>query len=152
MVMTRLGYMAVKRESTLATAVKPSHFLRFKDGDLKFSQEVIESNPIQNNRRNALNPVAGKISTDASFNFDLDYNECVHWLSAALGGLSSSDISSGTDASVYRHTMTVSTSLPSLSVEQMKGDGTDTASNRQKYEVLRGYGVLVDQIKMSSSD
>lgn len=94
MVMTRLGYIAVKREATLATAVKPSHFLRFKDGDLKYAQEVIENNPIQNNRWNALNAVTGKISTDASFNIDLDYNECVHFLSAALGGMSSADISS----------------------------------------------------------
>lgn len=152
MVMTRLGYIAVKRESTLATAVKPSHFLRFKDGDLKYAQEVIENNPIQNNRWNALNAVTGKISTDASFNIDLDYNECVHFLSAALGGMSSADISSGTDASVYRHTITFSNSLPSLSLEQLKGDGTDTATNRQKYECLRGYGVLVDQFKLSSSD
>jgi hypothetical protein len=47
----------VKRESTVATAVKPTKFLRFKDGDLKFAQETIENNPIQNNRHNALNAV-----------------------------------------------------------------------------------------------
>lgn len=149
--MTRLWYIAVKRESTTATAVKPSHFLRFKDGDLKYTQEVIANNPIQNNRRNALNAVPGKITTEGTFNFDLDFTECVHWIAAGLWGLSTSDIWS-TATQVRRHTMTVANTLPSLTVEQLKWDGTDTASNRQKYEVLRGFGVLVDNFKISASD
>lgn len=149
--MTRLWYVAVKRESTLATAVKPSHFLRFKDGDLKYTQEIIANNPIQNNRRNALNAVPWKITTEWTFNFDLDFNESVHWIAAALWWLSTSDIWS-TATQVRRHTMTVANSLPSLSVEQLKGDGTDTASHRQKYEILRWFGVLVDNFKLSAAD
>lgn len=34
MASTRLGYLAVKLETTLATAVKPTNFVRFKDGDV----------------------------------------------------------------------------------------------------------------------
>ena len=79
------GYMMVKRESTVATAVKPTHALRFKDGDILAKQEVIENNPIQNNARSALNAVEGKKETEGTYNFDLDANECVHWLALALG-------------------------------------------------------------------
>jgi len=149
--MTRSWYLAVKRESTVATAVKPSHFLRFKDGDLKYTQEVIENNPIQNNRHNSLNAVPGKITTDWTYNFDFDYNEAVHWIAAALWWLATTDIWS-IATQVYRQTITVANTLPSLSVEQLKGDWTDTASNRQKYDVTRGYGVLVDSFKLSASD
>lgn len=149
--MTRLWYLAVKRETTVATAVKPSHFLRFKDGDLKFTQEVIENNPIQNNRYNPLNAVPWKITTEWSFNFDLDYNEAPHRIALALWWLATTDIWS-TPSQVYRQTITVANTLPSLSVEQLKGDWTDTTWNRQKYDVTRWYGVLVDSFKLSASD
>lgn len=56
--------MAVIRETTTALAVKPTHFLRFKDGDVMFKQEIIANNPIQNNRWNALNMVKGKATAD----------------------------------------------------------------------------------------
>lgn len=149
--MTRLWYLAVKRESTVATAVKPTKFLRFKDGDLKYTQEVIENNPIQNNRHNALNAVPWKITTDWTYNFDLDYTEWVHRIALALWWLATSDIWS-TPSQVYRHTITAANTLPSLSVEQLKGDWTDTSWDRQKYEVTRWYGVLVDSFKLSASD
>ena len=64
MSLSRLGYLAVKRETTLATAVKPTKFIRFKDGDILASQEIIANNPIQNNRWNALNAVAGKVTAE----------------------------------------------------------------------------------------
>jgi len=149
---TRLGYLAVKRQSSPYVAVKPSHFIRFKDGDIKYAQEIIANNPIQNNRWNALAPVKGKVATDGSYNFDLDVNEAGHWLSAALGGLSSSDISSETDASVYKHTMTMANTLPYLSVEQGKGNLTDSTNNLQNYTVERAFGVMVDELKLSASD
>jgi hypothetical protein len=60
MASTRLGYLAVKKESTVAVAVKPTTFVRFKDGDISFNQEILANNPIQNNRWNALNSVQGK--------------------------------------------------------------------------------------------
>jgi hypothetical protein len=57
MASTRTGYLAVKRETTAAVAVKPTNFVRFKDGDIQSKQELIANNPIQNNRWNALNAV-----------------------------------------------------------------------------------------------
>lgn len=152
MASTRLGYLAVKRQASANTAVKPTNFIRFKDGDIKFEQEIIANNPIQNNRWGALNAVKGKVNTSGTYNFDLDVNECVHWLSAALGTMNTSDISSETDASVYKHTITVANALPYLSVEQGKGNLTDTSNNRQNYTVERAFGVMVDELKLSGQD
>lgn len=152
MAMSRLGYIAWKREATPWIALKPNNFLRFKDGDLKYSQEVIENNPIQNNRWNALNAVPWKVATDWTYNVDLDFNEAIHFISAGMWWMTSSDISSAEDGSVHRHTITVANSLPSWTLEQLKGDWTDTSNHRQWYELIRWYGVYVDNFKISASD
>ena len=58
MASSRTGYLAVKKETTVATAVKPTNFLPFKDGSIQYNQEVIENNPIKGTRWNALQSVA----------------------------------------------------------------------------------------------
>lgn len=150
MASTRLSYLAVIREATVATAVKPTHFLRYKDGDVMWKQEIIANNPIQNNRWNALNAVKGKATTDGTYNFDLDANECVHWISAGLGTLATTTVSSDTTA--YRHDCTVGNTLPSLTLEQGKGNLTDTTNNYQNFIVDRAFGVLVNSLTISGSD
>ncbi len=152
MASTREGYLAVKKESTVSTAVKPTHFIRFKDGDVDYNQDIIANNPIQNNRWNALNSVKGKVSTDGTYNVDLDVNECVYFLYMALGGISSNDISSATDGSVYKHELTTQNTLPALTIEQGKGNLSDTTNNRQNYQVDRAFGVLVDSINLTGAD
>ena len=152
MASTRKGYIAVKRETTVATAVTPTHFLRFKDGDMNYKPEIIANNPIQGNRWNALNAVEGKATADGSYNVDLDANEAPHFISIALGSMVSTDISSLTDGSVYRHDIDVADTLPAISLEQGKGNLGDTSNNRQNYQIDRGFGVLVDSIVFSGSD
>lgn len=151
MASSRSAYLALKRQSAAATAVVPTHFLRFKEGDQSIDREIIVSEPIQNNQWGAINAVQGLEENELSWKFDLDANECVHWFAAALGGLSSADSSSGTDASVYTHTITVGT-LPWLSVEQTWGDTSDTGSNRQNYRVSRAFGARVDNFTLRGSD
>lgn len=150
MASTRLSYIAVKREATTSTAVKPSHFLRYKDGDVTFKQEMIANNPIQNNRWNALNVVKGKATAEGTFNVDLDATECVHFISAALGGLASTQV--GSDTTAYRHDCTLANTLPSLTLEQGKGNMTDTTNNFQNFIVDRAFGVLVNSLTLSGSD
>lgn len=154
MASTRQGYIALKRQtiSTPETAVVPTHFLRFKEGDLEKKVDNIVNNPLQNNVWGALNTVQGKITCEGSFKFDLDANESVHIIAGALGGLSSADVSSGTDASVYTHTITTATALPCFSWEQGKGDVSDTTNNSLNYRVMRGYGVYIDSFTMRGSD
>jgi len=84
MASTRLGYLAVKLETTLATAVKPTNFVRFKDGDINKGLTILDNNPIQNQRRNPINAVPTTESSDGTYNFDLDPNDCVFFLKCGL--------------------------------------------------------------------
>ena len=154
MALSRLGYIAVKRQTitTPAVAVVPTHFLRFKEGDLEKKVENIVNNPIQNNRWGALNTVRGSETCEGSFKFDVDANECVHVLAAGVGGLATADISSETDASAFSQTITIANSLPCLSWEQGKGDLTSTSNNRQDYRVMRGYGTYVNEWTLRGSE
>lgn len=155
MASTRLGYLALKKESTLpptVTPIKPSHFIRFKDGDVQKNLTILANSPIQNQRWKAIQPVSTTEAAEGSYNVDLDPNEVPYWLMCALGTLVSTDISSLTDASVFKHTFTVANQLPSLTVEQGKGNIDDTTSNRQKYTIDRAFGVMVDTLTMAASD
>lgn len=84
MASTRLGYLAVIKENTRGTARKPNKFVRFKEGDILYGQEIIENNPIQNNRWNAINAVQGKVDTNGSYKLDVDPSEVVRWLMVAM--------------------------------------------------------------------
>lgn len=64
MASTRLGYLSIAKETTRGSVVKPTKFVRFKEGDVNYGQEIIENNPIQNNRWNAINAVPGKVETN----------------------------------------------------------------------------------------
>jgi len=152
MASSRLSYLAIIKEAVTATAVKPTNFIRFKDGDVMNNLEVIANNPIQNNRWNAMNAVDGKIDSKGSYNFDLDTNEINYWLTPLLGTLANVDISSETDASVYSHTYDLANTLPSVTLEQGKGNLTDATNNLQNYQVDRAYGVMLDTMTMSGSD
>ena len=151
---SRESYIAIKRQTitTPQTAVVPTHFLRYKEGDLEKKVENIVNNPIQNNAWGALNTVKGKEDTEGNFKFDVDANECVHIFANALGGLVTADISSLTDASAFSQTITVASSLPCLSWEQGKGLLTSTSDNRQDYRVMRGYGTYINNFTLRGSE
>ena len=143
MASTRLWYLAVKKETTRGTVVKPTNFLRFKEWSIEYAQEIIENNPIQNVRWNAINPVPGKVTTDGSYSFDGDAREIGYFLMAGLGTYSVA--SAGTGA--YKHTFNTANKLPSLSLEQLQGDSTGTDN-----VVSRAFGVLVDKFELNGSD
>ena len=152
MALTKLGYLAVKRETTQSTAVVPTHFVRFNEGDMVLKRTVQKNDPIQNNRAAALYPVRGKDTVSGGYKFDLEANECVHWLAAALGSLTSTDVSSATDASVYSHSIKPANSLPYLSIEQGKGNLTDTTNNYRNFQVERSFGCVADSFTISGKD
>lgn len=152
MAITRLSSLAIKKEATKNTAVKPTNFARFKEGGVMAKQEIIANNPVQNNRALALNAVKGKLDVEGSIKGDLDLNDAVHFIYAGLGTMSSVDISSLTDGSVFRHTLTPANRLHTFTMEQPKGDTDLTSSNRQRYVVDRGYGLQVSDFKLSGSD
>jgi hypothetical protein len=85
MAYTKKGYMAVIAETTAGTAVKPTHFLRFPEGNIKAEQTIIKNMSVQNNRHNSLNYFPGKINTDVSMTFEYDYTDSVYWLYGEIG-------------------------------------------------------------------
>src|SRR4030067_3442671 len=101
MAYTKKGYLAVKKESTAGTAIKPTNFLRFTEGSIAAEQTIIKNMSVQNNRHNSLNYFRGKVNTEVSMTFEYDFTDSVYWIYGVLGGLTSADISSLTDASVY---------------------------------------------------
>lgn len=148
---TRLWYLAIKKEITTATAVKPTHFIKFKEWDILLKKEVIENNPIMNNRWNSITPVNWKIETSWNYKIDLDTIESTFFLYWLLWSISTSDIWS-TAWQVYQHTLTTSNTLPSFTIEQGKWNLTDTSNNLQNYEVDRAFWVIVDKLKLSWKD
>jgi hypothetical protein len=152
MAYTKKGYMAVIAETTAGTAVKPTHFLRFPEGNIKAEQTIIKNMSIQNNRHNSLNYFPGKINTDVSMTFEYDYTDSVYWLYGVLGGLTSADISSDTDTTVYSHTMVISDTSPSFTLEQAWGATDSATTDKQEYQVDRLFGAYVDSVEISASD
>lgn len=143
--------MALKKESTKGTAVKPSHFIWFQNWELNLKQDVLVWNPIRNNRWNAQTAVKGKTSVGGPVDFIFDIVESIHFLYYLLGSISTSDIWS-TPTQVYRHTFTLANDLPSFTLEQAKGDISDTSNNLQNYEVARSFWTMVDKLILSGSD
>lgn len=149
---TREGYLAYKIQSTPDTGVIPTHFVRFESGDIELNQETVINSPIQNNRARNISALSGKITADGSYEVSCDFNECVVWMYGNYGNISSADVSSATDGSVYEHTITTANDLPTFTFEQGKGNLDDTSNDRQNYIVSRAYGVMVDVMKLSGSD
>jgi len=143
MASSRTWYLAVKKESAVATPVKPTNFIPFKDGQIQYNQEIIENNPIKGIRWNAQQSVAWKVNTDGTFNLDLDASSIGYLLLIALGGYTKATLVSW----VIQHTFNVANTLPSLSLEQLKGtpNGADS-------EVSRAFGVMLDSLEISASD
>lgn len=142
MASSRNGYLALKKEATRGTVVKPTNFLRYKGGGINFDQEIIANNPIQNVRHNAINAVKGKVTTDGEYTVDFDLREIGYWLYGVMGGVAVVNA-----APLYTHTFSQAKKLPSFSVEQCKGDPTDT-----EQEVSRSWGVMFDSLELSASD
>ena len=100
--------------------MKPTNFIRFKEGSIEYAQEIIENNPIKNVRWNAITAVPGKVATDGSYNLDGDARDIGYFLLAGLGTYAPTTLGSG----AFRHTFNTANKLPSLSLEQLQGDST----------------------------
>jgi len=148
---SRLSYLALKKEAITSVAEKPTHFLKFKDWDIEVNKTIIENNPIMNNRANAICPVEWQITTEWTYNFDLDAIESLYLLYWALWNIVTTDVWS-TASQVYKHVLSVANSLPSFTLEQWKWNLSDTTNNLQNYQVDRSFWTMVDTLTLSWSD
>lgn len=125
-------------------AVKPTNFIRFKEGSISYEQEIIKNNPIQNVRWNAITAVPGKIGTDGEFSIDADVCDMGYFLYGALGSYSITSLGGG----AYKHTFGVANKLPSFSFEQAQGDTT----SQTEQNTYRAFGVMIDSFELNGSD
>ena len=152
MSLSNLGYLLIKRQSAAATAVAPTHPLRFNEGDLILEQENIEIESVQNNAF-PTGMVTGMHKASAEFTTDLDANECVHVIAGTLGTITSStDVSSGTDSTVFSHQIDYAATPPWFSIEQARGSLSDTSNNRLGYEVRRAFGAVMDSFTIKGGN
>ena len=149
---TWLWYLAIKKQSAAETAVKPTNFIRFDEGDLKKTLDNILNTPIQNNRWKNLSIKKATENGEWQFTLDFDFNETPRWIFGALGTLTPTDISSATDASVIQNAITFANTLPSFSLEQCQWDITDTAGNKQRYIVKRWFGAKIDSFTLKAAE
>ncbi len=144
MASTRSGYLAVIKEATPGTAIQPTHFIHYKDGDLGANLEVIISKPIQATRWGAITATAGKKDTSGAFNMELDWLEAGYWFGSALKFPTS--ITNNGDGT-FTHQFDTDDEIEALTVEQGKGDITGSA-----FEINRAFGAYVDTLELSASD
>lgn len=143
MTSSRLGYLAVKKETTVAKAVKPTNFIGFKDWNVNFVQEVMANNPIHNNRWNPIQSKVTKVNVEWTYNMDLDVNEAGYFFLAGIGTY----WVSVPEAGAFRHTFNVANTLPALSIEQGRWN-----ISWADYEVDRAVWVLIDSLEITASD
>lgn len=147
MSLANLGYIALKRQTitTPSVAVVPTHFLRYIEGEIKLEQENLPLEQIQNNAWGATGMVKGAQTAEGSFSAELDANEAMHIIAGTMGTITSTtDVSSGTDATVLSHVIDLGNALPCFTFEQAMGDLTDTGSNYLTNHVRRAFGVYFD--------
>lgn len=153
MASTRLSYLAVGPQTTKLWAVKPARFIRFKEWFEMYRElEKVLNDPIQNQRWKAIESVPTTEMAENSGVADLDPNEALHFLRAALGGMTSTDISSGEDGSVTRHTLTMANTIPYLTIEQCQADPADATNHGRNRIVRRGVGTMINTLSIAWSD
>lgn len=149
---TKYGYMTMAVQSSPTVPVIPDHAVARVDGDVMKNTEIVKNSSIQNIYNNASAVVDGNTTIEWSFNFELSPIDSVWYLWAVLWSLTSTDISSLTDGSVYKHEITHGLcALPSYSIEQKTwGCGAGASQpDGQDTMITRAFGVKVDQTEIS---
>ena len=140
-VSTRIGYTAIKKEATPGTAVKPTTFIPTVDGTIEINKTNLFSTSKLGTRNMNGEGVQGPEEVSGEFSSEFSANYSPWFLYGAMGAISSTDISSLTDGSVYRHDITSSNCQDAFTIEEAQGRYDDTGSHYQNFIVKRSYGV-----------
>jgi len=114
------AYLGFGKESTFGTAVSRTRFARLVRGSDRFVPNFtwITSESITGLHERTTGRKIGKKSYTGGFELEVEVETVPLIFEAALGSLSTSDVEAGV---VYKHTITPSTSLPSLTTEVYRG-------------------------------
>lgn len=122
------------------------------DGDIVKNVENVKNTSIQNIRNNASTIVEGNETTEGTLNMELSPIDAVWFLFAALGTLTSVDVSSATDGTVWEHTIEeVDCDLKPLSIEIKKGGcaGGLGQPDGQNTMITRAYGAFPNSVAIN---
>lgn len=143
---TREGYHAFRNDES--GAVVPNQFIRSESGTIELNKTTNYSQSKQNDRAVNIQAVPGQEEISGSVEYSYDSNESPFALYGALGGITSVDVSSATDSSVFEHTIAPDLCLPSFSYEESVGRITDTTNDLQNYLTKRTHGAVVNSIDL----
>lgn len=143
-------YTAYQVEAVNGVVEKPNKFIPEMENSVNKQVENIKSMSRFGVLNNNLYLAPGTDKVAGNINVEIDTTHAMIWFLLALGQYSSADISSLTDWSVYKHTLSdYVCAYKSLSVENKKG-GCIVAGDGQDVIVQRAYGCVVDSLKLSA--
>lgn len=126
-------------------------FMRI-DGDIMKNTDKVQNTSIQNIRNNASTLVEWSETTEGTLNMELSAIDVVFFLLATLWKLTTTDVSSGTDGTVFEHVIEEENcDLPTMSVEIKKGGCTSWSADPsgQSTMVTRWYGCMMNTFTLN---
>ena len=148
---TKAQYLTVGLEWDNGSPVIPVKSLQFVDQGLVKTIENVKSESMQNVLNNLVFIGSGSKTVDGPLELELSPIESVRWFLLALGKITSADISSLTDWSVYKHTIEEEVCFfKSISLEHKTGEcGLGGSNDGQTTMVKRAYGTVLDSLALN---
>jgi len=137
---SKLGYLALKKESTAGTAVTPDTYIELLEENIKvmYNNQPIDS--IAGDRSNRLRSVKDKITIEGSITCYVDAKTIGYFLECALGDATTTTL---TAATAFQHVFTPSSSVVTYTFDVKKAN---------KNYVYRYAGVRISRISFSQVD
>lgn len=121
-VSSKSQYVAYQIEDTNGVAKKPNKFIPTVENSLSKNVENIRSESRQNTLNNVNYLAKGTPKIEGDITTELDAVNVAPWFLLLLGQIASTDVSSGTDGSVYKHEIKDKVcGYKSLTIESKKG-------------------------------
>lgn len=149
---TKYGYMTIGTQTSDTSPVQTNQAVARVDGDIMKTTEIVKNSSIQNIYNNSSAVVDGNTTTEWSINMELSPVDIVRFLYGVLGAITSTDVSSATDGSVYKHQIDHGLcQLPAFSIEQKNGwcGGGASQPDGQNTMISRAFGCKVDKVEIS---
>ena len=135
---SRLGYLALKKETTAGTAVYPNVFLELLSEDLQVKWDHTPSQTIAGNRSANLRPIKNRIEPiEGTIELLVEPNQFGHLLTGVFGEATDSTLNSGAS---YQHDLQAQTTLKTYTMD-IKVAG-------ENY-VMRYFGVRIASMEFS---
>jgi hypothetical protein len=142
-------YTAWRLEDTNGTPKIPDKFIPEMENSLNKNIENINAESRFNILNNVPYVAKGANKIEGSIKTELDPKNSPMWLLMLLGQMTSTDIGSVTDGTVYRHVIQDQVcGYKSVTIENKKG-GCELSADKTNIVVQRTYGVVPNSTKMS---